>query len=154
MNRYDEIIELRLAGLTFAEIARRMGVSRQRVQQIVAPPKPIRDQVVARADGKCESCGVDVGKSGHVHHGAPGHKDGDWYNQIDRLQLFCVGCHKRVHEAGELSGIGKVSVRVEGVDVVVTAEDATQNEAIARALVRAFKRQGHSVTLVDQRIQS
>ena len=97
MNRYDEILELRLAGLSFAEIARKVGVSRQRVQQILAPPKPVRDEVIARAEGRCESCGVEVGKSGHVHHGAAEHRDGDWYNQIERLQLLCVGCHRNAH---------------------------------------------------------
>jgi len=35
MNRRDEVIKLRKAGLTYAEIGRRLGISRGRVGQIV-----------------------------------------------------------------------------------------------------------------------
>ena len=108
MNR-SEIIDLRLAGLTYSEIAQRAGISRQRVHQLVAPPKHIRNQVIELAEGKCLSCGVVVGRRGHVHHGAPDHQDGDWYNEITRLQLLCSSCHGRVHRAGEVTDADHVN---------------------------------------------
>lgn len=133
MDRDDEILGLRLSGLSYAEIARAVGLSRQRVQQILAPPKAIRDQVVIRANGKCERCGIVVGRSGQVHHGSPKHQDGDWYNDVERLQLLCVSCHIQVHSAlKRLGGDGQpypkgasVQVRVldaQGVDIKLVAE--------------------------------
>jgi len=41
MDRHDEIVKLREAGLTYAEIGRRLDISKQRVKQIVkVVPKP------------------------------------------------------------------------------------------------------------------
>jgi excisionase family DNA binding protein len=42
VSRRDEIIELRKAGLTYAEIGRRFGITKERVRQILnpKPPKP------------------------------------------------------------------------------------------------------------------
>lgn len=149
MNRYDEIIELRLSGLSFAEIARRVGVSRQRVQQILAPPKHVRALVVERAQGKCQSCGVEVGKSGQVHHGAPEHRDGDWYNQPERLQLLCQPCHRSIHRAREMAGWSKVRIEeVEGGFAVIP-EDPADADRIARAIAAAMAKAGVPVNFQD-----
>ena len=146
MNRYDEILELRLAGLSFAEISRRVGVSRQRVQQILAPPKPIRDQVIARAEGRCQECGIEVGASGHVHHGSPEHRDGDWYNQIERLILLCVSCHKRVHDGGEVFERGEATIEVTPTGVVITGGGPETDFAIlAELIAKDLRRIGYSV---------
>ena len=41
MEWHDEIVELRKAGLTYTEIGRRLGISRERVRQILKViPKP------------------------------------------------------------------------------------------------------------------
>lgn len=37
VSRQDEIIELRMTGLTYAEIGRRFGITRERVRQILTP---------------------------------------------------------------------------------------------------------------------
>jgi Zn finger protein HypA/HybF involved in hydrogenase expression len=93
MNK-EEILKLRLEGLTYGTIADKAGVSRQRVQQILSPPSEIRKFVVAKYRGKCSNCGILVGQSGHIHH-----KDStaDEYNDINHLELLCIGCHRKVH---------------------------------------------------------
>lgn len=87
-------MELRLAGLTYAQIGLKIGLSRQRVQQIISPPPYIRRIVVNRAEGRCETCGIKVNGSGHVHHKSCAGED---YNDVDNLQLLCVSCHMKAH---------------------------------------------------------
>jgi len=72
-----------------------MGVSRQRVQQLVAPPKKTRDFVVEQASGNCQYCGLHVGKSGHVHHDGPSAVDN--FDDVAHLQLLCINCHRTAH---------------------------------------------------------
>lgn len=94
MNK-KEMLQLRLEGRTYQYIAGKAGVSRQRIQQVLAPPPAIRNYVVNKYDGYCSDCGVYVGVGGHVHHeGANGDED---YNDIENLKLVCVSCHRRKH---------------------------------------------------------
>jgi len=90
----ERMLKLRLNGYTYARIAMRANVSRQRVQQILAPPRPIRDFVVNKHDGKCAKCGLYVGKSGHVHHAG---NETETYNDIENLELLCLTCHRGAH---------------------------------------------------------
>lgn len=93
MNK-QYMLELRLKGNTYQGIAEKAGVSRQRVQQLLSPPTAIRNVVYEKANGKCQSCGVFVGRSGHIHH--IGSKDEN-YNDMGNLRLLCVSCHQREH---------------------------------------------------------
>ena len=93
-ERQEEILRGRLAGLTYAQIGRQLGVSRQRVHQLIAPPTWIRDRVVKAHDGRCRGCGIVVNGSGHVHHTSC---NGEDYNDIANLQLLCIPCHHRAH---------------------------------------------------------
>lgn len=89
------MVMLRLEGRTYQYIADKVGVSRQRIQQLLSPPKAIRDYVVRKYDGYCSKCGIYVGSSGHIHHeGANGEED---YNDIENLQLLCIACHRGKH---------------------------------------------------------
>ena len=90
----NEALRLRLEGWTYQMIGDKLGISRQRAQQITSPRPHIRRIIVEKARGECESCGIYVGKSGHVHH-----KDGngDDYNDIENLQLLCLACHRVKH---------------------------------------------------------
>ncbi len=49
-SRHNEVVRLREAGLTYAEIGRRFGISRERVRQIIVrkptPQKPALDSKV------------------------------------------------------------------------------------------------------------
>ena len=86
---------MRLDGRSYAEIGAELGISRQRVQQILSPPTAIRDMVRRAAKDRCQGCGVIVGKSGHVHHRDS--TNGDTYSQLDNLQLLCRSCHWYAH---------------------------------------------------------
>lgn len=89
------MIGLRLRGRTYQYIAGKAGVSRQRIQQIISPPKHIRDLVIERYNRHCDSCGIYVGVGGHIHHrDSNGEED---YNDTENLQLLCVSCHLRKH---------------------------------------------------------
>lgn len=88
----EEAIELKLKGLSYAEIARRFGVSRQRVQQMIRPPKEVYNAVKERAKGRCQFCGVEL-DSGHVHHLNNVEDYNDWMN----LRYLCTACHTNVH---------------------------------------------------------
>ncbi len=86
---------LRLSGQTYQAIASQAGISRQRVQQLLSPPKVIRDIVIHKYDGKCALCGVEVGVSGNVHHEEGNGEDN--YQEINNLLLLCVSCHILKH---------------------------------------------------------
>ena len=92
-----DLLELRLQGLTYQAIAERAGVSRQRIQQLLEPPKAVRSAVVAAAGGLCQECGVGIGESGHVHHKGTTASNGDDYNDYANLVLLCVSCHILAH---------------------------------------------------------
>ncbi len=85
---------LRLDGFTYQYIADKAKVSRQRIQQILSPPKAIRQFVVKKFSGRCADCGIYVGDSGHVHHQNSLEED---YQDINNLFLLCVSCHHRRH---------------------------------------------------------
>ncbi len=89
-----QALELRLAGLSYAQIGKQLGVSRQRIQAMIAPPKEIRNYIVKIASGLCTSCGIKVSNSGHVHH--VDNLD-ETYNDINNLTLLCPGCHRLAH---------------------------------------------------------
>ena len=89
------MLKLRLDGRPYQYIADRAGLTRQRIQQILSPPIPVRDFVVGKYDGYCANCGIYVGRIGHVHH--KGANEEEDYNDIDNLILLCASCHRRRH---------------------------------------------------------
>jgi len=91
-----EMLRLRLQGRTYKYIAEKAGVTRQCVQHSLVPPKEVRDFIVGKYDGYCASCGLYVGKSGHVHHEPA--NNGEDYNDRDNLVLLCVSCHREKHK--------------------------------------------------------
>lgn len=88
------ILDYRLSGMTYEAIGKELGVSRQRVQQIISPPEHIRNTIVQRANGKCQRCGVIVDGSGHVHHIG---NISENYNDDENLELLCISCHRIAH---------------------------------------------------------
>ncbi len=99
-NRAKEMQEMKLSGATYQEIGDKFSISRQRVQQLISPPPYIRRIVETKAKGKCQGCGVFVGKSGHVHHLGG---NGEDYNDIDNLKYLCSSCHMKKHMRTEVS---------------------------------------------------
>ena len=94
----SEMLLLKLDGQSYRAIAEQAGLSKQRVYQLLAPPKAIRIMVVSKYEGRCANCHIHVGKSGHVHH--VGTANFDDYNEIDNLRLLCPSCHRLSHTGG------------------------------------------------------
>ncbi len=88
--RLKEMQAMKLAGGSYQDIADKFGISRQRVQQIMAPPSHIKQLVIEKAGGICRLCGEVVGKYGNVHHKSYSSED---YNGLDNLEYLCVSCH-------------------------------------------------------------
>src|SRR5580692_8677062 len=97
--RKREAVKMKLQGLSYREIGAKLGVTRQRAQQLVRPPALIYKAVRDRAKSRCEKCRTEL-KSGHVHHKDT--KKFDDYNDIGNLQYLCTSCHVSAH-AGDNS---------------------------------------------------
>jgi len=106
------MMRLRLDGYTYKRIADDTGVSRQRIQQLLSPPKEVRNYVIRKYNGQCADCGIIVGRSGHVHHND---SDLDTYNDIDNLVLLCISCHRQRHNEEDRmtrGGLDNVSMNI------------------------------------------
>lgn len=86
------VFELYAKGLTYQEIGSRVGVSRQRIQQMTRPPHMILVRLKKRSKGKCEECGIKLRLGdGHIHHLST---VGD-FSLLGNLQYLCRSCHKK-----------------------------------------------------------
>lgn len=77
MTTRDEVVKLREAGLTYAEIGRRLGISRERARQILTPkpPKPVPQK--PNSDFKVMLTASDVAQLLRLHVNTVRH----WSNQ-------------------------------------------------------------------------
>ena len=68
MTSHDRLLahQLNLEGLTLGEIGSKLGVTRQRVHQILQPPRHIFNAIMARTRGRCECCGIRA-RPVHIH---------------------------------------------------------------------------------------
>lgn len=98
-RRRLKVFEMYLGGRSYSEIGKAVGVSRQYVQQLVRPPKPVYDAVKQRAAGKCEKCGIYV-QNGHIHHIQQSGKTPDDFNEPANLQYLCPSCQRDSHSDG------------------------------------------------------
>ncbi len=73
--------KMKLAGHSYAEIGKALGVSRQRAQQYVRIP------LHAPKGGTCDKCGSTV-KVLHYHHT-------DYAK--DQFEVLCARCHGKIH---------------------------------------------------------
>lgn len=91
-----EIQKHLLDGKTYQEIADLAGITRQRVQQIAAPPVPIARYIRKKFNYRCNECGILLGNDGgHIHH--KNNKLIEDFNDIDNLMLVCPSCHRKIH---------------------------------------------------------
>ena len=91
-------LALRLEGKTYAEIARLMGASRQRIQQLVQVPAAAKLRALSRAGYACQRCGA-TGKDARldIHHKRTDVPSGEDYNHPRNLVVLCQPCHRRAH---------------------------------------------------------
>ena len=85
-----------LKGMTFTAIAKEMDVSRQWVHEMLVPSKDFRQAVYDKARGKCQSCGMHLGRNGHYHSEPTGPID----DFTMPLVLLCCVCHSKAHKGG------------------------------------------------------
>lgn len=97
MEVKTQILRLRLDGQTYQYIAKRLGMSRQRVHQLISPPLAIRIFVARKYHARCSKCKIFVGKSGHVHHKNSVGLQENQYNDVHNLVLLCKVCHRTAH---------------------------------------------------------
>ncbi len=89
------MLGLRLEGRTYQYIADKASLSRQRIQQILSPPKKTRELIVTKYGGHCCDCNIWVGESGHIHHK---NTNGEDYQDQVNLVLLCPSCHLKRHK--------------------------------------------------------
>jgi predicted HNH restriction endonuclease len=63
-----------------------------------------REQIVERANEKCECCGKEESKLPGKQRFSIHHRDGNGLNsfspnhELDNLMLVCRSCHRKIHE--------------------------------------------------------
>ena len=97
-SKRDIALRWRLEGFTYQRIGEELGLSHQRIQQLLQAPKEIRHLIIDRAGNACQTCGINLSKGrGHVHHRlAKGLQADDW-NDLDNLVYICLSCHRYDH---------------------------------------------------------
>lgn len=132
-----------LDGLTYMEIARRFGVSRQRVQQIVSPPKYIVQVVSRRAKGRCENCGIIIRTGGQLHHVNNDDANLDNVDDVGNIEYLCLSCHRMRHYlkgGGWREGQKSISLDITSEQVrelkVIAAEKHTTVKALVNAIIK------------------
>ena len=98
MTPHDRLIALQLTleGLTLGEIGKRLGVTRQRVHQLLKPPPAIVQEVMARTRGICEGCGI-IARPYHVHS-RDLEREFNGYQGEGVLRLLCIPCARQAHQ--------------------------------------------------------
>lgn len=157
---HSELYRLAKAGLSVAEIARRIGISRQRVHQILNEPdeRKVTDKTKAlvhrRYGGFCAACHIEVDKNGNgeYHHIVSRRRGGT--HDADNLILLCPPCHRKLHV--KLRGLDPtrlVKQRGRRVNVYVPIDLAelwdqrppgtpTMSKIVQDAMRRALRRAG------------
>ncbi len=96
-DRQITALTYRLQGHTYAYIAKIMGISRQRVYQLLEPPKEVIDLIQGDV---CEDCGINLeNKKVNIHHVSL-ECPPDKYQEASNLRLLCVSCHLKAHSRG------------------------------------------------------
>jgi len=88
-----ELLEAKISGKSYAEIARDAGVSHQRIQQILSPSPVIRKYILKKYHNRCAKCGVLLLRLGHIHH----KEMIEDFQNIENLELLCNSCHTKTH---------------------------------------------------------
>jgi hypothetical protein len=84
-SRHEIAREMKRRGMTYAEIGKAMGISRQRAQQLVAPTLKETSIQIEQRNGVCDECHKPARKlEGHhdTYDGAP-------------TRYLCTACHRR-----------------------------------------------------------
>jgi len=97
-SRDGSIVEMKARGMTYDAIAKIMGVTRQRVQQILRPGPLVLFAIKQRARGRCEKCSKPI-STGHIHHIRYGIEESNPKNFL----YLCPSCHCKETQIRPLS---------------------------------------------------
>lgn len=87
VTRQDLVNSLKAEGKTYKEISKILGVSRQRVQQLITPDRE-REKIIEENNQQCAICGKKNVRL-DVHHRN--------YLTNDAI-LLCISCHRKEHK--------------------------------------------------------
>jgi len=82
LARMEKARELKIKGATTGEIAKALGVTRQRVLQMLRGPREVFNFVRGRAKSRCQQCSFEL-SNGNVYS-----PSGD-YGDLARLEYLC-----------------------------------------------------------------
>lgn len=108
MNNRRVVTALIMEGKSYQQVADKLGVTRQRIQQLNKPAKETLARLVERANGKCENCG-EVLTSGHAHH-ISNNVSYELYQELSNLLYLCISCHLKVGTNRPLPRMLKICV--------------------------------------------
>jgi 5-methylcytosine-specific restriction endonuclease McrA len=94
--RRAKALAMRLAGLSYRQIGKEFGFSRQRAQQLIRPSIAVRSEVRMAANRFCQKCGRPCDE-GDTHHANCTWWEPGKYNHISNLQYLCPACHRKAH---------------------------------------------------------
>jgi len=89
-------LQLALEGLTLSQVGQRLGLSRQRIYQLLQAPAHITQEVIARTRGLCEKCGI-LAKPFHIH-AKDRRREVNEYRGEGALRLLCLSCARVEHQ--------------------------------------------------------
>ena len=141
MRTSEEILEmlyLRQAGLTYAAIGKKFGVTRQRVHQLTGKiTEGYRERIRQRAGNCCEVCGLPEDKHarGLTYHHKGSTVEG--YNQPDNILFVCNPCHRKVHSQNCI--VRGISLTRE-LDALLKAQARREQCSASAVIQRALRR--------------
>lgn len=96
-ERKNQARSMKQDGMSYADIGRALGISRQRAQQLLSLPHTSRKEFALQKGNRCELCGHPAKKLDAHHNTYAGDPD----------QLLCTSCHKKLDAQLGFSGKGK-----------------------------------------------
>jgi len=89
-------LQFALEGFNLREIGERLGITHQRVHQLLKGPEAIMEYMVARTKGRCQDCGI-MARPIHIH-AQDTRREMNNYAGKGRLWLLCMSCARRAHQ--------------------------------------------------------
>lgn len=124
---YELARSLKSQGKSYQDVGEILGVSRQRVQQIVSLTEKERSLLIEKNHNKCSLCGIEKNNL-EVHHL-------DYEKNI--VIILCFNCHRFLHRE-----IRKEEMEKRGImelDVIIQVRETHENIAILKAFAKSHR---------------
>jgi hypothetical protein len=97
-ERREQIEAMYRDGFPYSQIAKKFGLSRQRIAQIIFPDRRLYKALQDRAELCCEECDIHV-ENGHAHH--LNTNPNGVITSLENLVYLCPSCHRKFHKKPE-----------------------------------------------------